>query len=586
MNKRAPLIDAALSRRLGAVAYASGHGATPDHLGLSLLYYTIPYGLRARLCVCLGSGGGLAPALMRQAQLDLGLIGARTILVDAILVEAGYGTPEIERGWMSNQGVLKTEYPDLWIMTSLTSVAAKEFFSRWGRKIDYLHIDADHSTEGVLADFEQYAPLLSPQATVTFHDIRMESVERALDIIAANSNDFTTLRFPDVGQGIAVLRPKLDRKAVVRAGRYLKELESGEIINCSVDDANEDQMWDYLKETPLFTRHVIAAWQLGAQRTIIEVGGYVTPIAPYLSPVPSEYLLIDPLCEPGEESALQDQPCRVRRMAVDLDAFDQGALTPGAYAVVFLGMQIDTSAKGARECVATVEKLLTLLSGSSRAVLEFPPSWTSCKLLFDIIVSELRPKIEFEVTLDLSHTPFGNVSVAPEPDRLLRRLFVLSGFGRYETSVHIRENIARALYDQAGPKLLRGAYFTPIPGAISLDELAVYNGAKATVDGESIAVRTLPKRWYYAASVPFSAALKSKSAFVVELNVQMQEGVMYAALCNDDLTEVSEQKRLSSTSPTVRLEATNPSEHTRLLIRTGEDDASAVGTIVSAKVLA
>jgi hypothetical protein len=186
---------------------------------------------------------------------------------------------------MSNQGILKTEYPDLWIMTSLTSVAAKEFFSRWDGRSTAPHRRGP--VDGRRADRLRAIRASSVvSVTVTFHDIRMESVERALDIIAANSNDFTTLRFPDVGQGIAVLRPKLDRKAVVRAGRYLKELESGEIINCSVDDANEDQMRDYLKQKPLFTRHVIAAWQLGTQQTVTEVGGHVTPIARDLTRTP------------------------------------------------------------------------------------------------------------------------------------------------------------------------------------------------------------------------------------------------------------------------------------------------------------
>src|SRR5688572_17442209 len=64
--------------------WAGSHGSDGErYLGGGLLYYALAYMSRARLCVCLGSAGGFVPRLMRQAQRDLGLEGARTILVDA-----------------------------------------------------------------------------------------------------------------------------------------------------------------------------------------------------------------------------------------------------------------------------------------------------------------------------------------------------------------------------------------------------------------------------------------------------------------------------------------------------------------------
>lgn len=50
--------------------------------------------LRAKLAVCLGSGGGFVPRLTRQAQRDLGIAThGRTILVVANRPEAGWGAP-------------------------------------------------------------------------------------------------------------------------------------------------------------------------------------------------------------------------------------------------------------------------------------------------------------------------------------------------------------------------------------------------------------------------------------------------------------------------------------------------------------
>ncbi|HRI57993.1 MAG TPA: hypothetical protein PK170_12970, partial [Anaerolineae bacterium] len=63
-------ITEALTRE---AAWAESHGADGGYLGMGLLYYTLTYLLKARVAVCLGSGGGFVPRLMRQAQRDLGL---------------------------------------------------------------------------------------------------------------------------------------------------------------------------------------------------------------------------------------------------------------------------------------------------------------------------------------------------------------------------------------------------------------------------------------------------------------------------------------------------------------------------------
>lgn len=40
-----------------------------------------------------------------------------------------------------------------------------------GRPVDVLHIDGDHSYDGVRSDFEQYAPLVRPDGLIILHDI-------------------------------------------------------------------------------------------------------------------------------------------------------------------------------------------------------------------------------------------------------------------------------------------------------------------------------------------------------------------------------------------------------------------------------
>ena len=56
---------------LKPVEYRWTHGATDFHLGDGLLIYSMIQYMRAKVCVCLGSGGGFIPRIMTKARQDL-----------------------------------------------------------------------------------------------------------------------------------------------------------------------------------------------------------------------------------------------------------------------------------------------------------------------------------------------------------------------------------------------------------------------------------------------------------------------------------------------------------------------------------
>src|SRR5215210_371107 len=106
----------AISELTGPDSWCASHGATPgaDELGAGMLYYALAYSLRATVCVCLGSGGGFVPRMMRQAQRDLSLESSRTILVDgADSVPRDkrelWGSPS----WTAAGSWFRTRYPDI-----------------------------------------------------------------------------------------------------------------------------------------------------------------------------------------------------------------------------------------------------------------------------------------------------------------------------------------------------------------------------------------------------------------------------------------------------------------------------------------
>lgn len=158
------------------VPYLWTHGATKEHMGDGLIVYSIIQHMRAKICVCIGSGGGYIPRIMTQSRIDLhkqkifngncdyswGDIGT-TYLVDACNGIGGPTDIDEESSFFRSKF-----YPRLIKSTSVD--AYYDFFVRQDIKIDLLFIDGDHSYEGVKTDFELYSTLLSENGIIIIHD--------------------------------------------------------------------------------------------------------------------------------------------------------------------------------------------------------------------------------------------------------------------------------------------------------------------------------------------------------------------------------------------------------------------------------
>jgi hypothetical protein len=158
------------------INYRWTHGATDLHLGDGLMVYSLIQFIRAKVCVCIGSGGGFIPRLMTQSRVDLwhqkifegnpqnewGDVGT-TIVVDAANGVGGF------TDWTSENSFLRQHFsPQIILETS--EKAFYDYFVRQDIKIDYLHIDGDHSYEGVKKDFELYSQIMAENGIITIHD--------------------------------------------------------------------------------------------------------------------------------------------------------------------------------------------------------------------------------------------------------------------------------------------------------------------------------------------------------------------------------------------------------------------------------
>ncbi|TWU00425.1 hypothetical protein Pla108_13760 [Botrimarina colliarenosi] len=213
----AALLDAGLVETLflKEASWSEGHGASPGFLGGGILYYALPYAFRARRCVCIGSGGGFVPRMMRQAQRDLlaqaVALGAdpegyETHLIDANLPESGWGSPQ----WLDDDSFFRQQFPDVIVHLRRSQEVLPTFAAG---SVDYLHIDGDHSYEGCKSDFERGLPLLAEHGVMTLHDTSLHLQEKVCGVhrVVAElraSRRFDVVDLPFIGRGVAIVRPR------------------------------------------------------------------------------------------------------------------------------------------------------------------------------------------------------------------------------------------------------------------------------------------------------------------------------------------------------------------------------------------
>ena len=151
----------------GSVSYRWTHGANDTYLGAGIMYYSIPYFLNSQVCVCLGSGGGYVPRLMTDAIWEL----QETDMIEMGEVYVVDATNSVngEVDWSDEDSYLREKFNPRFLNTT-TEDAFYNFFVKRDIKVDYLHIDADHTYEGVKKDFELYSTLMNENGIISIHD--------------------------------------------------------------------------------------------------------------------------------------------------------------------------------------------------------------------------------------------------------------------------------------------------------------------------------------------------------------------------------------------------------------------------------
>jgi len=178
------------------VPYRWSHGATDMHVGDGMLIYSLIYFHKFKSLVCLGSGGGFIPRIMTQARYDLSQEGfykevsmewgdnGSTYIVDACNGFNG------EVDWEDKNSLFRKHFTPKFIKET-TEEAYYNYFVKQDIKIDYLHIDANHTFEGVKWDFDHYSQRMNKGGIITIHDTDKNYVDNFTEIDGHEGDDLT-----------------------------------------------------------------------------------------------------------------------------------------------------------------------------------------------------------------------------------------------------------------------------------------------------------------------------------------------------------------------------------------------------------
>jgi hypothetical protein len=141
-------------------------------------------------------------------------------------------------------------------------------------------------------------------------------------------------------------------------------------------------------------RQVLAAHFVRHCPHIVEIGGHIRPITPYLTHRPLSVLSVDPKTDPYQSDTLHDFPCSVRhlnRKFQDVE-FDY---SPGSYGLVLLGYSLKPF--GRRDSLGDL--LFSLIDNAQVVVLEFPPELERASSQVSQILA--RPGLHVECSLEI-----------------------------------------------------------------------------------------------------------------------------------------------------------------------------------------
>jgi hypothetical protein len=159
--------------------------------------------------------------------------------------------------------------------------------------------------------------------------------------------------------------------------------------------ASEDIEIPHLAGPAAMVRQVVAAHFVSDCRHVVEIGGHLRPVTPFLTHGPDSVVVVDPKVEPYEAEELNGRPCKVRHIARKFQEVSFDA-PRGEYGLVLLGYSLKPF--GTREPLG--EALFRLIDNARTVVLEYPPALERAASQIPHILA--RPTVKVRCTIEFT----------------------------------------------------------------------------------------------------------------------------------------------------------------------------------------
>jgi hypothetical protein len=95
-----------------------------------------------------------------------------------------------EVDWEKEDSVFRKHFTPKFIKET-TEKAYYDYFVKQDIKIDYLHIDADHTFDGCKKDFELYSQIMNKGGIITIHDTDKDYVDNFVELEGHKGDDLS-----------------------------------------------------------------------------------------------------------------------------------------------------------------------------------------------------------------------------------------------------------------------------------------------------------------------------------------------------------------------------------------------------------
>lgn len=398
-KKRSEIVDGSLLEDLDLhqLKYAWSHGV--GHSNTLPFVFELVKLIKPQISVIIGTGDGLIPRVIREAQIASGVVDSKTYLIDL-----GSTMGAMPERIHDTNSLFRTLYPEIIVFKGHSVPEGLYFTKQEIGEINLLWIDGDHSYKGSRKDFDNFSQLVTEDGLIFLHDTAPNGagnaqpswcgVDRTIEYIQKYRREFELVNFAPtnklkLGAGLAVVKKKLGQ---------IKNLDSISFINNTTKVV--DKNWDYLHTKQFLLRQKFLASFLNDSEFVLDVGCYPSTVGSYLNH--NRYLAVDPLY-PIENDNIRN--CRLDELKFNMSC---------NYDLVLLGLDMPVS-----------ETLCEYCKCAKKIIIEYATCYSPSADNFNYIMGFTKKQIMYDFSMNFSNIPVVVDTKKSHPARYNRRVVVL-----------------------------------------------------------------------------------------------------------------------------------------------------------------